>query len=284
MVPPDKLLEFDDLKQPHPSDSLSSEPALSSTSAYKVKLEVFEGPLDLLLFLIKKEEVSIYDIPIARITEQYLDYLRLMEDLDIAVASDFLVMAAMLIYIKSKMLLPPGPTAAGEEEVEDPRQELVQRLLEYQKYKAAAEMLWSKAEVEQGVFTRGPVETDEANPEIAATTFDLFQAFMGMMDRLKERKELVIARDEITTAEKIAEIQTLLQANARVDVTALFESARTRRELLTLFLAVLELVKEMVIRLLQTERFGRIIAVKVSASRATPTQAISADPETVQPS
>jgi segregation and condensation protein A len=283
-VPPEKLLDFDDPTQATPTDVIGGELPSSSSSAYKVKLEVFEGPLDLLLFLIKKEQVSIYDIPIARITEQYLEYLRVMEELDIAVAGDFLVMAAMLIYIKSKMLLPPDPTAEGEEEIEDPRQELVQRLLEYQKYKAAAEVLWSKAEVEQGVFTRGLIETDESNPEISATTFDLFKAFLRTMERLKARREMVIVRDEITTAEKIAEIQKLLSASDRLDITELFETARTRRELLTMFLAVLELVKEMVIRLLQTERFGQIIAVKVSAMSSEPIIITRTEPEPWQQS
>src|SRR5215510_185229 len=117
--------------------------------SYRVKLEIFEGPLDLLLYLIKKDVIDIYDIPIARITEQYLEYLRLMEQLDIALAGDFLVMASTLIYIKSKMLLPPEPKIEGEEDLnEDPRAELVERLLEYQKFKSAAQMLYSAGEIE----------------------------------------------------------------------------------------------------------------------------------------
>jgi segregation and condensation protein A len=233
---------------------------------YTVKLEVFEGPLDLLLHLIKKEQVSIYDIPIARITEQYLDYLRRMEELDLTIAGEYLVMAATLIYIKSKMLLPRDQGPMVEAEEDDPRRELVERLLEYQKYKAAAELLWSKAEREQAVFTRGRVETDDANPEVNATLFDLFRAFHRAMERLKERQELAIAREEITMAQKIAELQARLEREERVDITALFEEARSRRELLILFLAVLELVRIAVIRVVQTERFGRILALRVRAS------------------
>lgn len=247
------------LDSPEP-DATAAESA--AASAYRVKLDVFEGPLDLLLYLIKKEQVSIYDIPIARITEQYLDYLRAMEELDIAVASDFLVMAATLIYIKSKMLLPPDPSDGGDDGAVDPRQELVERLLQHQVYKAAAEMLWSRAEREEGVFPRGRLETDDVNPEVAATLFDLFAAFQRVMERLKERRELTIVRDEITTAETLARLRQLIQTQERMDVTALLEGARSLRELLTLFLAVLELVKEAMIRLVQTERFGPIIALR----------------------
>src|SRR5262249_22154615 len=132
--------------------------------AYRVKLEIFEGPLDLLLYLIRKDEIDIYDIPIAHITEQYLSYLGLMQELDIAVAGDFLVMASTLIYIKSKLLLPPDPKAEGEEDLnEDPRAELVERLLEYQKYKSASQMLYSRGEIEGACYTRGALETDSSN-------------------------------------------------------------------------------------------------------------------------
>src|SRR5262245_50489134 len=134
------------------------------SDSYRVKLEIFEGPLDLLLYLIKKDEIDIYDIPIARITEQYLAYLELMQELDIAVAGDFLVMASTLIYIKSKTLLPPEPKLDGEEDLgDDPRAELVERLLEYQKFKSAAQMLYSRGEIESACYTRGPLETDSSN-------------------------------------------------------------------------------------------------------------------------
>src|ERR1043166_4147054 len=128
----------------------------------KVSLGEFEGPLDLLLYLIRQEQVNIYDIPVGRITDEYLRYLRVMQELDIAVAGDFLVMAATLIELKTKMLLPRGPQAAAEEE-DDPRADLVNQLLEYQKYKAAAQMLWSRATIEQAVFKRAELETDKNN-------------------------------------------------------------------------------------------------------------------------
>ena len=135
----------------------------------------FAGPLDLLLYLIRREQANIFDIPVAKITNEYLRYIKLMEKLDITLAGEFLVMAATLIEIKTKMLLPQEPTEDGEEELIDPRQELVDRLLEHQKFKNAAEVLWSRATVERAVFTRGPIESDENNTEVSATIFDLFE-------------------------------------------------------------------------------------------------------------
>src|SRR4030095_6716997 len=142
----------------------------SNSDDLKIVWGEFEGPLDLLLHLIRQEQVSIYDIPVARITDEYLRYLRLMQELDIAVAGDFLVMAATLIEMKSKMLLPRDPLAPATEE-DDPRTDLVNQLLEYQKYKAAAEMLWSRATLEQAVFKRAELETDKNNPEVAVGVF-----------------------------------------------------------------------------------------------------------------
>src|SRR4051794_3956304 len=132
------------------------------TDDLKILLGEFEGPLDLLLHLIRQEQVSIYDIPVARITDEYLRYLRVMQELDISVAGDFLVMAATLIELKTKMLLPRDPLAPADD-IEDPRADLINQLLEYQKYKAAAEMLWSRATVEQAVFRRAELETDKNN-------------------------------------------------------------------------------------------------------------------------
>jgi|SRR5579885_1037009 len=241
---------------------------------YKIKLEAFEGPLDLLLYLIKKEEVNIYDIPIARITEQYLEYLTLMEELDIAVAGEFLVMAATLIHIKSRMLLPPDPNVAPES-LEDPRQELVERLLEHQKYKQAASMLYSRSEVAQAVFTRAQIESDTQTPELSATVFDLLEIFKKVLERAKEQAEMEIARDEITMAEKMEEIHSLLKERDSLSIRELFEKARSKRELILTFLAVLELVKEAVIRLAQSETFGDITAFKRVAETRPDSEEIS---------
>jgi segregation and condensation protein A len=227
---------------------------------YKVKLEVFEGPLDLLLYLIRKEEVSIYDIPIARITEQYLDYLRAMQELDIGVAGEFLVMAATLIYIKSQTLLPRDPNAPPDEE--DPRNELVYQLLEHQKFKAAANVLYQRRTIEAAAFTRGATESDKDNPEVAATIFQLFEVFREVLNRQLAITEIEIAREEMTMAEKLAEIKVLVARSGQVDARELFERARSRRELVLIFLAVLELVKELVIRLRQSETFGNIVLMR----------------------
>lgn len=225
---------------------------------YQIKLDMFEGPLDLLLFLIKQEEVSIYDIPIARITAQYLDYVNAMQELDIAVAGEFLVMAATLIQIKSQMLLPRDPSLP-EEEIDDPRKELVYQLLEHQKFKAAANVLHQRAVMEAGVFTRAEMESDSSNPEISATVFQLFEVFREVLNRKKALTEIEIAREEISMAEKISEIKTRLKKSGEVKVREVFEQAKSKRECVIIFLAILELVKELRIRLKQKKTFGEIV-------------------------
>ena len=232
-----------------------------AASSYKVQLDQFEGPLDLLLFLIRKEEVSIYDIPIARITEQYLEYMKLMEELDIGVAGEFLVMAATLIHIKSKMLLPRDPTQPGEpEELEDPRHELVERLLEHQRYKAAAETLYERRVLEHEVFVREPTEEERNNDEINATVFDLLTAFRDIIVRAQAIVEIEIARDEVTLAQKLAEVRGLVEMREEISVWDLFKVARSKREIVITFLAILELVKLSEIRIVQDEAFGEIMA------------------------
>jgi segregation and condensation protein A len=232
-----------------------------SKDQYKVKLAMFEGPLDLLLYLIRKEEVSIYDIPIALITEQYLEYLRAMQELDIGVAGEFLVMAATLIHIKTQMLLPRDPDA-NPDEIEDPRNELVYQLLEHQKFKGVANVLHQRAMIEAAAFGRASMEEDSDNPEVAATVFQLFEVFKEVMERRKAISEIEIARDEMTMAEKIAEIKMLLTTSTEVRARALFEKAGSRREMVLIFLSVLELVKELVVKLTQSEIFGDIVLVK----------------------
>jgi segregation and condensation protein A len=230
---------------------------LAASDQYKVKLEVFEGPLDLLLYLIKKEEVSIYDIPIARITDQYLEYLRAMQQLDISLAGEFLLMAATLIHIKSQMLLPRDPDAS-EGDVEDPRADLVQQLLEHQRFKSAANSFHQLATVESGVFTRAAIETDSNNPEVAATVFQLFELFREVLARRQAISEIEIARDEVTMAEKVAEIRLMLSNSGEISARELFERAASKREMVLIFLTILELVKELAVRLLQAEAFGDI--------------------------
>jgi segregation and condensation protein A len=233
----------------------------ASTDQYRVKLPDFEGPLDLLLFLIRKEEVSIYDIPIARITAQYLEYLTAMRELDIAVAGEFLVMAATLIQIKSQMLLPRDPDAP-EESIEDPRAELVHQLLEHQKFKGVANVFHQRAMIEGATFTRAGMETDQNNPEISATVFQLFEVFRETLNRRRAITEIEIARDEMTMSQKIAEIKMTLVERGEIRAREMFERAETRREMVLVFLALLELVKELSIRLSQSETFGEIVITK----------------------
>ena len=227
----------------------------------KLVLGEFAGPLDLLLYLIRQEQVSIYDIPIARITDEYLRYLRLMQGMDITMASDFLVMAAQLIEIKSRMLLPRDPTVSEEElQADDPRRELVERLLEHQKYKAAAEMLWSRATVEHAVYTRAPLETDKENPEVSAGAFDLLRVFQQILARKKEEVLMEIERDEVTMAEMLERLRNMIYSAGELNMRDFFERAETRRELVLAFLSVLELVRTTEIKLFQSQTFGDIIA------------------------
>jgi segregation and condensation protein A len=227
----------------------------------KLVLGEFAGPLDLLLYLIRQEQVSIYDIPIARITDEYLRYLRLMQGMDITVASDFLVMAAQLIEIKSRMLLPRDPAVSEEElQSDDPRRELVERLLEHQKYKAAAEMLWSRATVEHAVYTRAPLETDKENPEVSAGAFDLLRVFQQILARRKEEVLMEIERDEVTMAEMLERLRNMIYSAGELNMRDFFERAGTRRELVLAFLSVLELVRTTEIKLIQRQTFGDIIA------------------------
>lgn len=250
--------------------------------SYRVRLEVFEGPMDLLLYLIRKDEIDIKDIPIAHITEQYLEYLTLMRELDISIAGDFLVTAATLIYIKSKMLLPPVPKIEGEEDLEeDPRAELIERLLEYQKFKSAAQMLHSRGEIEAASYTRGQLETDKSNPEVSATVFDLLRVFRDILKRAEAEAEMEIQREEVTMAEKLAQINERLESGEEINVRELFETSRSKRELILTFLAFLELVKEFKIHLTQTGLFGEIFARKRTKPIFLPEPEPEMEPESV---
>jgi segregation and condensation protein A len=229
-----------------------------------LQLGEFAGPLDLLLFLIKQEQANIFDIPIARITDEYLRYIRLMKTFDIAVAGDFLVMATTLIEIKSKMLLPRDPLAEeAEEELEDPREALVRQLLEHQKFKSAAQMLWTKITVEQSIFPRGRIETDENNSEVSATVFDLLNVFQKIMSRQKEEIQLEIEREEMTLAEMLRSMREKISKAKRLNLNEFFAGISSKRELVLAFLAVLELVKTSSVNLVQEKVFGEIWAQAV---------------------
>lgn len=242
-----------------------------SNDEIKLKLGEFAGPLDLLLYLIKQEQANIFDIPIAKITDEYLRYIRLMKSLDIAMAADFLVMAATLIEIKSRMLLPRDPMAAGEEEeFEDPRKELVDQLLEYEKFKSAAQMLYERSTVEQAVFKRGQIESDENNAEINASVFDLLTVFQKIVLRHKEQVTMEIEREEISLADMIKALKKRIFDEIELNLLTFFEEMHTRRELVTAFIAVLEIVRTEHVKLVQKTTFGDIFLKKVNAPAAEP--------------
>jgi len=229
-----------------------------------IQLDGFEGPLDLLLHLIKREEIDIWEIPIARVTHQYLDYLQLMQNLSINVAGEWLVMAATLIYIKSRMLLPPDPGSTEEEETqEDPRAELIYQLLEHQKFKNAAQMLHTREEVENAVWHNPPQEAIEEAPGVVdVSLFDLIGAFNEVVKRFEERKHLDVDSEEVTLEEKLTDIRSLLLLHDKIAFSRFFAQAKSRQHLIVTFLAVLELVRLNEIRLSQRKLFAEIYIKK----------------------
>lgn len=227
----------------------------------RVQLEVFEGPLDLLLHLIKKNEVSIADIPIAMITEQYLATLELMQDLSLDVAGEFLVMAATLIHIKSRMLLPASEEAEDDEEGTDPRAELVRRLLEYQRFKDAAAQLEQREVLTRDVFVRRGAPTEEIPlPGFReVSVFELLTALRRVLERVPKDGVHEVTLEKITVREKMTLVLDSLRAQGRVLFEALFSEAKTRMEIVVTFLAMLELVKVRAIRIVQEEPGGPIV-------------------------
>ncbi len=231
-------------------------------SAYQVRLEIFEGPLDLLLYLIKRDDMEIKDIPISQITQEYLSYIELMKDLNLELAGDFLVMAATLLQIKSKMLLPQDPKP-DEQEGPDPRSELIAKLLEYQKYKEAAQFLVKREQEYREVYFRNvtPVFSED-EMTLHASLFDLLAAFRNVLvEAPAEVKELIY--EKIPLEQRIREVLDLLDSKEYVPFEEIFVPGSTRRELIVTFLALLELVrmKQAVAR--QAEHFGEIRIYRV---------------------
>jgi segregation and condensation protein A len=228
---------------------------------YEVSLPAFEGPLDLLLHLIQKHELDIMNIPIAFVTEKYLDYVVMMQELNIDIASEYLVMAATLAYIKSRTLLPTPPDEAQQaEEEEDPRMELVRRLLEYQKYKLAAEQLGGRAVLGRDVFSRGSKETVEEGPAPLAPLglFKLLDAFEEVLKRVKQTKEHEIDFERISITERISQLSDILRSRPAVTFDDLFEGARTRADVIVTFLALLEMTRLRLTRIFQESTYSPI--------------------------
>jgi segregation and condensation protein A len=230
-------------------------------SPYTVRLEMFEGPLDLLLHLIHKNEIDITNIPIALITEQYLEYLKVMRVLNLDMAGEYLLMASTLLHIKSKMLLPPS-SEEEEEEREDPRAELVRRLQEYQKYKEAASQLERRPMLDRDVFVRLALAEDGESTEkeeIEVSLFELLDAFRQVLERAKPETIHEVILDRVTVEEKVQEILTLLQREKRsMAFHLLFPQQASRRLIIVTFLAILELVKMKLVRIFQSAPFETI--------------------------
>ena len=262
-------------------------------SEYKVKFEVFEGPLDLLLYLIKKEEVDIYEVNLTTMATQFIEYIEVMRQLDLEIAGEFLVMASTLMYIKSRELLPVDQQVAVEEEDdgEDPRWELIRQLVEYKKFKDAAARLQELEIRQESIFRREapkPVfEKEQTKPDVSI--FDLINAVNSILKRVAEREgeSREIFEDKWSVSEKIEMIARTIGEKARVKFSDLFENATSRTEVVVTFLAMLELIRLKQIICVQPDHFAEIEIIKAEAPRPTvpteiPEQAIFED-ETSKP-
>lgn len=230
---------------------------------YQVRIENFEGPLDLLLHLIKKSEINIYDIPIALIARQYLDYIEAMKELNLTVAGEFLVMAATLLQIKSKMLLPMDESVEDEEEGPDPREELVRRLLEYKKFKDAARQLDTQERLWREIYSRGPsppfeMDSDEQLLDNVGL-FDLVDALQGVLNRNPGKQLLEIIPDNLTVRDRMNAVLEALEGVESVSFVSLFEASCHRMVIIVTFLALLELIRLRTVRVCQAENFGPIL-------------------------
>jgi segregation and condensation protein A len=234
-------------------------------SENKVQLEIFEGPLDLLLYLVKKEEVDIYEVNLTKIATQFIEYVDLMKELDLDIAGEFLVMAATLMYIKSRELLPKNQQveAPEEEDEEDPRWELIRQLVEYKKFKDAAAKLQEREILQEQIYARIPgrpnfeVETPSVRPEVSI--FDLVNAVSSILKRYGQRQQTRdVFEDKWTVSEKIEVVATLVRERSRLHFSELFETAASRMEVIVTFLALLELIRLKQLRIEQPEAFAEI--------------------------
>ncbi len=236
------------------------------SSPLNVHLEHYDGPLDLLLDLIRRQQLNIYDIPIAQITQQYLAFLEKATELDIEVSAEFVYMAATLIHIKSKMLLPRDPELDRLDPEEDPRRELVDRLLEYERFKSAAAMLQEKRMIEEAIWSNPQIEkfaSDDAGPDLAVSLFDLVKTFEQVLERAKSRPQYEVSKEDVSVPDMILFLINVLRSAPKgesVPLVPLFERLKSRRAMICLFLALLEMVKQQALKLTQKESFGEIHA------------------------
>ena len=235
------------------------------TTDYAIKLDIFEGPLDLLLYLIKKNEIDIYNIPIALVTEQYLHYLNIIKSLNLDLAGEYLVMAATLIHIKSRMLLPLPEEPSDEQSEDDPRFELIKQLLEYQTFKEAAADLGKRPLLERDVFVRQapmPVEIEKSDLEeeelIEVSIFELIEAFHHLVSRIDKKELLEIDLEKLSITDIINDVMERLTLKKNLTFDELIGNVRSRRNIVYTFLAILELIKLKMIKAYQTSAFGVI--------------------------
>ncbi|HET7258375.1 MAG TPA: segregation/condensation protein A [Candidatus Acidoferrum sp.] len=258
------------LKESSAESRMSSTPERTPGDSYKVHIPMYEGPLDLLLDLIKKQEMNIHDIQISLITTQYLEYLHKLEELNVDVSADFIYMAATLIYIKSKMLLPPDPLATEEGQAEDPRADLVQRLVEHEKFKNAAQLLYQKQQIEENVWSKPDksLYNDEGTEgELVVSLVDLVRVFQTVLERRKEVARIELHHEQFTVAQMIAALRAQILASAEnmVNLIQFFEACPSRHAMIVAFLAVLEMVKLQAVGLAQEKQFGEIVVKKGKA-------------------
>jgi segregation and condensation protein A len=241
--------------------------------SYRVRLDVFEGPLDLLLHLVKKNEVDLSDLPVATITDQYIAYLDLLQQLDLDMAGEYLVMAATLLHLKSRLLL-PSEEAADEESGEDPRAELARQLLEYQRFKEAAEMLERNNMLGRDVFTRVPMRNEPNDEQDVVYDVSLGDLLDALQEVLKNAEPDVVHRvilEQISLRERVCMVLDLLRERTQVAFTDLLSADTSRLQILVTFLATLELVRTRMIDVNQDERFGPImLTLAVSADTPMP--------------
>jgi segregation and condensation protein A len=253
-----------------PADTPAPKPARKESDfPFAVTVaEVYDGPLDLLLDLIRKQDIDIYDIPIAKITAQYLGYVERMRQLDVNVAADFIYMASVLIHVKSKMLLPRDPDAPADAQ-EDPRAELVNRLLEHEKFKTAAQMLLQKQQIEDAVLSnpaiREFIDAEGTEPELTADVIDLVKTFQQILQRAKTRPVLEVSEETVTVSQMIEYLRRRLMMEEKpIRLKQLLRNLETRQALVCMFLAMLELVRLQAIQLRQEALFGEILVRKHS--------------------
>lgn len=232
------------------------------SSPLNFHLEQYDGPLDLLLDLIRKQEINIYDIPIARITQQYLEYMQKAAEMSMELSAEFVYMAATLIHIKSKLLLPRDPELAKLEPEEDPRKELVDRLLEHERFKSAAEMLQQKRVIEEAVWSNPQIaqfRTEGDDPGLAVTLFDLVKTLQSVLERAKQRPTYEVNPEEVSVPDMLRYLRKVFERErGPVSAREMFERQRSRRAIICMFLAILELVKIQALGLTQSELFGEI--------------------------